>query len=303
MSYDLRPLTSDIPLAHGARGAARAPLRAGIGLRAGHHADLLEQRPHVGWLEGHVENYLSDATARQDMLALRVDYPISLHAVGLSLGSADGVCAAHLARVCALVDEIDPVLVSDHVSWSTHGGVFLPDLMALPYTAEAVDVLTRNIDQVQEALGRRLLIENPSRYFAFDDDEMTEAELLAEVVRRTDCGVLLDVNNIFVSACNLKDAARDVLQDLLNRLPHQTIGEIHLAGHTLSADDEGASLLIDTHSAPVCDAVWDLYRLAMRHLGPRPTLIEWDQDLPPLDVLCAEAARADAVAADACAVC
>ncbi len=287
----------DIAPAHRA-----ALVRAGIGVRAGHHAALRQHRPAVGWLEAHAENYMIDVSARRDLLALRSDYPISLHAVGLSLGSADGLDAAHLARLAALVSQVEPVLLSDHLSWSTADGVFLPDLMAVPYTQAALDVLARNIDHAQTVLGRQMLIENPSRYFAFDDDAMPEAELLAALVQTTGCGVLLDINNVYVSACNLGLDPAAQLRAMLDAVPAAAIAELHLAGHTPSHDTDGVSVLIDTHSAPVCDAVWDLYRLAVRHLGPRPTLIEWDQDLPPLDVLCAEAARADAVAAEACVV-
>lgn len=275
------------------------PRAAGIGLR--HPHDIVLAREAAGapqitpWVEVHSENFLCDGGPRLAMLAaVRGRYPVSCHGVGLSLGSADGLDAAHLKRLRHLFDWVKPGLVSEHLSWSVNGGVYLNDLLPLPYTAECAAVLARNIAQAQDALGRPLLVENPSRYLSFRDSPMPEAVFLAQLVHDTGCGLLLDVNNIYVSCVN---TGGDALE-FIRTLPAEAIGEIHLAGHTVEGSGD-ARVLIDTHDAKVCDEVWALYRAAIAHLGPRPTLIEWDRDLPEIEVLLAEAARAEAILAEA----
>jgi len=265
------------------------PARAGIGLRAPHHDELVRTLPHVGWLEAHSENYFADGGAQIEALeTLRAHYPLSLHSVGLSLGTADDLDVEHLARLRGLVRRMEPGLVSDHLCWGSVGGRFSNDLLPLPYTEEAMRHMIRRISQVQDYLGRQILIENVSSYLEFTCSEMTEWEFLAGVARESGCGILLDVNNIYVSACNHGfDAA-----GYLDAMPAGLVREYHVAGHT-AVERDGAQILIDTHSAPVCDAVWDLYREALHRFGPQPTLVEWDSELPELAVLVAEAERAD----------
>jgi uncharacterized protein (UPF0276 family) len=270
------------------------PARAGIGLRLPHHALLLESRPAAAWLEVHPENYMADEQAAADLERIRADYPLSLHAVGLSLGSADGVDAAHVARLRQLVSRFEPALVSDHLSWSTSGGVYLPDLLPLPYTEEALGAVCANVSRVQETLGRRILVENPSTYLCYAATSMSEAQFLAAVAHRTGCGVLFDVNNVFVSASNQRLDPAAVLTEWCRVLDPASVGEIHLAGHAVVATEAGAELRIDDHGDRVSDAVWSLYEQALARLGPRPTLIEWDTRLPAFSVLQAEAGRAQA---------
>jgi uncharacterized protein (UPF0276 family) len=226
---------------------------------------------------------------------VREHTPVSLHATGLSLGSADGVDADHLAAIAALCRRIEPGLVSDHLSWSAADGKHLPDLLPLPYTHEALQIFARNIEIVQAALGRRLLIENPSVYLAFAGNEMSEGEFLAGLVRRTGCGVLLDINNVVVSAANLGEAPAPRLEAMLAALPASAIGEIHLAGHALHELPDGGQVRIDDHGSPVSDEVWRLFAGAMRRIGPRPALIEWDTAIPAFAVLADEASKADAL--------
>ena len=264
------------------------PSRAGIGLRAQHVGELLATRPAVPWLEVHPENYMSGGAALASLEAVRREYPVSLHGVGLSLGTAGEIDARHLIRVKSLVDHIEPCLVSDHLSWSTAGGVYLNHLLPLPYTEETLAVVAGHIHEVQDALGRRILIENPSSYLRFRHSSMAEPHFLAELARRTGCGLLCDVNNIYVSARNLGlDAA-----SYLDALPAHGIGEIHLAGHAEN-DADGRVILIDDHGSPVAAPVWRLYERALERFGPVPTLIEWDTDIPELAVLLAEAGIAD----------
>lgn len=268
-----------------ASGSRPVPARAGIGLRSPHHRAFLESRPPIPWVEVHSENFFADGGRQLEVLeAVRRDHDVSLHGVGLSLGSIDPLDADHLQRLRRLVRRVEPALLSEHVSWSSAGGVFLNDLLPMPHTREALDHLVSRVAAVQECLQRRILVENVSSYLQFAGAEMTEWEFLVELARRTGAGILLDVNNVHVNAVNHGFAARDYIA----AIPPELVGEIHLAGHTV-AD----GLLIDTHSAPVADAVWTLYELALDHLGPRPTLIEWDADLPTLPVLLDEAARAD----------
>jgi uncharacterized protein (UPF0276 family) len=260
------------------------PLDAGVGLRAPHHRDWLERRPAMGWLEAHAENYLGGGPARRALESLRRDYPVSLHAVGLSLGSAEGLDETHLDRVAALVHAIEPAAVSDHLSWSASEGFYLPDLLPLPLTEESLAAVARNIDRAQERIGRPLLIENPSLYLAFRHSPMPEPEFLEELARRTGCGLLLDLNNLYVSARNLGFDAGTALA----AYPRERIGEIHLAGHAVKRID-GVELRIDDHGSVVPEPVWRLYERALDLIGPRPTLIEWDTALPPLEVLLGEA--------------
>lgn len=274
------------------------PAAAGIGLRLPHHALVREDRPPIPWLEVHPENYLTPALA--DELACFADrYPVSLHAVGLSLGSACGLDRDHLARLEALERRIRPGLMSDHLSWSLaateQGPLALPDLLPLPYTEEALAVVIANVDRAQGALDRRLLIENPSTYLEFSASCLSEAEFLAELVRATGCGVLLDINNIAVSALNRDLDPAFALADYLALIPASAIGEIHLAGHAVRALPGGRRLRIDDHGSRVSVLVWRLFETAAHLLGPRPTLIEWDTDIPTLPVLLGEAAVAQAI--------
>lgn len=280
------------------RRGVRAPIpaRAGIGLRFPHHDRVLAETPAAAWLEVHPENYLG-GPASDVLAAVRRDYPLSLHATGLSLGSAGGLDGAHLAALAELARRLEPGLVSDHLSWSAAAGVHLPDLLPLPYTEEALAVVVRNLDQAQTALRRPLLLENPSTYLRFAHAGLGEAEFLGEVVRRSGCGVLLDVNNVFVSACNLGEAPAARLARLLGAVPAEAVGEIHLAGHAVKRLDDGVLLRIDDHGSAVSSEVWALFEAAVAALGPRPSLIEWDTDVPALEVLLAEAAIAETLLA------
>jgi uncharacterized protein len=288
-------MLNPLPKAGAAPAARPIPANAGIGLRFPHHDVVLDTRPDVPWLEVHPENYLGRGIASETLTKVRESYPISLHATGLSLGSVDGIDEAHLAAIAGLCGRIEPALVSDHLSWSAAGGLFLPDLLPLPYTHEALEIFAQNIDRVQTTLRRPILIENPSVYLAFRDTEMMEGAFMVELVRRTGCGILLDVNNVAVTAANLGEDAGARLAALLDTLPHQAVGEIHLAGHAVRDLPDGSQLRIDDHGSPVSAAVWSLYQAVIRAIGPRPTLIEWDTDIPAFDVLQHEASIAQAV--------
>jgi uncharacterized protein (UPF0276 family) len=267
------------------------PASAGIGLRAQHHADVIEQLPRVGWFEAHAENYFAEGGGRPAWLErVREHYPVSLHGVGLSLGSADPLDSRHLEALKRAVRRFEPALVSEHLSWSSVGGRFANDLLPLPYTEEAVRHVAARIGAVQDFIGRQILIENVSSYFEYCDSRMPEWEFVAAVAVAAGCGVLLDLNNVYVAARNHGfDPGR-----FLNGIPRGLVQEFHLAGHATVpfADRE---LLVDTHDAPVCAAVWDLYRSALLRFGTVPVLIEWDSGIPPLPVLAAEAHKADAV--------
>jgi uncharacterized protein (UPF0276 family) len=259
--------------------------RAGLGLRSLHH-DAFAQLPPVGWVEAHTENYFhAGGAATRALERVRANYPLSLHGVGLGLGSADGIDREHLARVRDCVRRFEPALVSEHACWGQAAGEYFNDLLPLPHTEEAAGLLARQVSEAQDFLGRQLLIENVSAYVAFAESALTEWEFLGAVVDRSGCGLLLDVNNVYVSARNLGIDARAFIAGV----PAAAVGEIHLAGHTDKGD-----VLIDDHGSAVCEAVWELYEYALARLGPRPTLIEWDTDIPPLETLVAEAARADA---------
>lgn len=275
-----------------ARARTSVPASAGIGLRPPHYREILEKKPAAAaWFEVHSENYFGRGGEPLFFLEkIREDYPISLHGVGMSLGSTDALDRPHLQRLKRLVDRIEPGLVSEHLSWSSFGGVFLNDLSPLPYTDETLGHLARRIDRVQEFLGRQILLENPSSYLEYLDSTYAECEFLSELSRRTGCGILLDVNNVYVSCRN---HGRNAL-DYLRRIPPERVLEIHLAGHAVNRW-AGREIAIDTHDRPVCEDVWRLYEAALRLMGPKPVLIEWDADLPPLAVLLQEAAKAQAL--------
>ena len=270
---------------------------AGVGLRLQHLAEVAATRPPVAWLEIHPENFLANPHARELLEDIARDHPISVHSVGVSVGSVGGVDRHHLQRVRALVDRLDPIMVSGHLAWSTHEGDYLNDLLPLPYDVESVALLSDHVNEVQDALGRPYHLENPSSYLGFAHSTMTETEFLAEVVRRTGCRLLCDVSNVHVSAQNLGyDALR-----YIDEFPAEAVGELHLGGFVVEEEDGPAAsqVLIDTHSRPIDDNAWDLYAYAVRRFGPKPTLIEWDNDLPAFGVLTEEARRADRVAAEA----
>ena len=264
---------------------------AGIGLRLPHHRWLLEQRPAVHWLEVHPENYMTEGVQSAELERIANDYPLSLHAVGLSLGTAGGPDLAHLERLRELVSRYQPCLISDHLSWSAVDGTYFPDLLPLPYTDEALGVFAAGVDRTQSTLQRQMLVENPSKYFPLPH-AMSEADFLAELVRRTGCGVLLDINNIYVSALNCGSDPDGQLHEYLAKIPHSNIGEVHLAGHATVIGADGRQRRIDDHGARVCGPVWQLFRHAIEILGPRPTLIEWDTRLPSFEVLQGEASVA-----------
>jgi len=279
------------------RGDPLGPGAVGIGLRAPHVAEMIASRPAVGWLEVHTENYLGGGPAIRALEALRGQYPISLHGVGLSLGSADGIDRGHLERVARLVERIQPAVVSEHLAWSAAGGSYLNHLLPLPYTDESLARLCENVERTQDRLARRILVENPSSYLRFRESTIPEPEFLGELARRTGCGLLCDVNNVYVTCRNLG-------QDLgayLAALRPQVIGEIHLAGHARN-DVDGQTVLIDDHGSPVAEEVWTLFTRAVARFGARPTLIEWDTDIPALDVLLEEARRAGQMMSRALAI-
>ena len=268
------------------------PPRAGVSLKAQHYEAVLAAPAGVGWFEVHAENYMGAGGPPHHYLErVRRDYPLSVHGVGLSIGSHAGLDAAHLARLEALIGRYQPALVSEHLAWSSHRGVFLGDLLPLPCTEEALLRVCAHVDQVQEALRRRVLIENPSTYVAFEHREMSEAEFLRTLLERTGCGLLLDVNNAYVSAVNQGRSPRE----LLHALPLEHAGEIHLAGHAEDRDEGGRRLLVDAHDREVCEEVWRLYAEVLALTGPVPTLIEWDNELPGWPVLAAQAERAERV--------
>lgn len=277
--------------------SAPAPISVGVGLRAPHYRDVLATQPDVGWFEVHSENYFGAGGPPHHYLEhVRADYPISLHGVGLSLGSADALNKRHLSRLKRLIARYEPGLVSDHLSWSAIGGRYLNDLLPLPYTEETLAHVAARVRKAQEFLGRELLIENPSTYLQYAHSTIPEWDFLAEVTRRADCGILLDVNNVYVSAFNHGFDPHAYLR----AIPAERVKEIHLAGHTCKCYPEG-EILIDTHNTLVAEPVWTLYQETLTLFGPRPTLIEWDTDLPPLAVLLEEAARAYLEARDAVA--
>jgi uncharacterized protein (UPF0276 family) len=275
----------------GPRVAARIPASAGIGLRAPHYQVLLDDQPDIGFVEVHSENYFGDGGAPLYYLErARRHYPVSLHGVGLSLGSADPLNRAHLDHLKRLIQRIDPGLVSEHLCWNSVDGRYLNDLLPLPYTDEALHHVSARIREAQDFLGRRLAIENLSSYVAYAHSTIPEWEFVAAVADEADCDLLLDVNNIYVSSRNHGFDARTYI----HAIPRERVREIHLAGHSAKRFEDG-EILIDTHNALVCPDVWALYRETIELLGPRPTLIEWDSDLPPLSTLVEEAERAQKI--------
>lgn len=267
------------------------PAAAGIGLRFAHRDDFLWGRPRAAWLEVHSENFFAAGGPAPALLEhLRASYALSLHGVGMGLGSADPLDAVHLSKLRRLVERFDPAAVSEHLCWGAIGGTHLNDLLPMPYTDEALTLLVDRIDAVQIALRRPILIENVSSYLQFTMSHMPEWEFLTAVARRSGCGILLDVNNVFVSACNHHfDAAQ-----YLNAIPAELIGEIHLAGHRVNRYED-RDIRVDTHDTLVCAEVWALFAATIARVGVVPTLIEWDRDVPALDVLLAEAARAQGI--------
>ena len=265
------------------------PARPGVGYKAQHFNALLADPGPVAWLEVHAENYMGDGgrpLAQLRHLAER--FPLSVHGVGLSIGGEGRLDADHLARLRHLVRWLNPASFSEHLAWSTHDSHFLNDLLPLPYTRSTLSRVAAHIDEVQEAIGRQMLLENPSSYLAFGESEMTETDFLREIVARTGCGLLLDVNNVFISATNLKTSPRAYI----DAFPLEAVGEIHLGGHDEDMDDHGETLLIDSHGREVVDPVWALLDYTLAKSGPKPILIEWDNNVPDWPILAAEADRA-----------
>ena len=265
------------------------PNAPGVGYKPQHYAEILADPGDVAWLEIHAENYMGDGGRPLAQLrALSERFPISVHGVGLSIGGETPLDPDHLARLKHLTGWLNPASFSEHLAWSTHDSHFLNDLLPLPYTDATLTRICDHIDQVQETVGRRMLLENPSSYLAFDASTWSEPEFLAEIARRTGCGLLLDVNNVFISATNLGFSP----QGYIDAFPLAEVGEIHLGGHDDDTDDHGAPLLIDSHGREVADPVWALLDYTLARSGPKPTLIEWDTDVPDWPVLAAEARRA-----------
>ncbi|MDB6181672.1 DUF692 domain-containing protein [Paracoccus fistulariae] len=278
----------------------RLPPRAGLGFKPEHFADIRKDMNPPAFFEVHAENYMgAGGLPHAQLTALRNDHAISLHGVGLSIGGANGLDQAHLARLKSLCDRYQPDSFSEHLAWSSHGAEYLNDLLPLPYTEETLATICDHVDQVQEFLGRRMLLENPATYVLFAQSTIPETEFMADIAARTGCGLLLDVNNVFVSCTNHRKDPRAYLADF----PMAKVGEIHLGGHD-SEDLPSGPLLIDSHGAPVSNPVWTLFAEVIERMGPLPTLVEWDNDVPEWSVLAQEAARADrilaGVAAHAC---
>src|ERR1700727_1511145 len=279
---------------HHSPEALGAPV-VGVGFKPAHFEAIVDTRPQLGFFEVHAENYMGAGGAPPRRLdAIRERYSLSLHGVGLSIGSPGPLDRAHLQRLAAVARRFEPTLVSEHLAWSTHEGAFLNDLLPLPYTNETVARVSEHIDEVQNALGRTMLLENPSTYVLFAESTWAETDFLREIARRTGCGLLLDVSNVFVSAVNHGFDPELYLADF----PLAAVGEIHLAGCADDSDDAGLPLLIDAHNSPVRDAVWSLYSTTIRRLGPTPTLIEWDNDVPAWPTLLSEAHRAERAIAE-----
>lgn len=274
-------------------GIAPVPAKAGIGVKPAHYRDLLQARPKLAFIEVHTENYMGAGGPPHAYLDALADlYPLSFHGVGMSLAGVEPLDRDHLERWRILADRYQPALVSEHLAWSRFGGVSVHDLLPVPYTREALATVCEHIDEMQSCLKREILVENLSTYVTFPQSEIPEAEFVVETARRTGCKLLLDVNNVYVSACNHKFDARAWLA----QIPGGLVGEIHLAGHAVIRDGD-FEIRIDDHGSEVCPEVWDLYREAVGRIGARPTLIEWDTNVPELSVLLKEARRADEAAA------
>jgi uncharacterized protein len=270
----------------------RLPQRAGVGLKAEHYRTILESRPAVGFFEVHAENYMgAGGPPHRFLSAIRESYPLSLHGVGLSIGADRPLERAHLQRLKELVARYTPGLFSEHLAWSSHDCGFLNDLLPVPYTARSLARVVDHIDQVQEFLGRQMLLENPSTYLAFEESTYSETDFITAVAQRTGCGLLLDVNNVYVASINQQWDPFSYIDGY----PLAAVQEIHLAGHAQEADENKRPLLIDTHDRHVAEIVWDLFARAIHMTGPIPTLIEWDSNIPDWSTLKAEAARADAI--------
>ena len=286
-----------IRLVPGAAATSRFPAyplagRAGTSFKPDHLPAILADTSLDGFFEVHAENYMGAGGPPHAALArIRRDHPLSLHGVCLSIGGPGPLDRAHLGRFKALVDRYEPALVSEHLAWSSHGAIHYNDLLPLPYTAATLACVAEHIDELQETIGRPILLENPSTYVLYPESNLSETEFFRELVRRTGCGLLLDINNAFVSTTNHGTSAMAYLADF----PLEHVGEIHLAGHVEQADDEGDPLLIDSHDRPVTRAVWDLFETVIGRCGPIPTLIEWDSELPEWPVLKAEAAAAQQI--------
>lgn len=266
-------------------------LLTGVGLRSAHYHDILEKKPAVAWVEVHSENYFAEGGKDLYILEkVRRDYPVSLHGTSLSIGSADELNWQYLKKLRDLSNRIDACLVSDHLSWSSVDGQYLHDLIPLPYTEEALNHVVNRIQQVQDYLGRQILLENISSYIRYEESAMPEWEFLRETAERSGCGILLDVNNVYINATNLSFNPNTYIQSL----PRELVQEIHLAGFSsITLNDK--EILIDSHNRAVVPAVWDLYRQTVKHLGTKPTILEWDTDLPSLEKLCLEAYRAEQI--------
>lgn len=268
------------------------PKAGGVGLKPEHFRTILDTRPAIGFFEVHAENYMVAGGPFHDSLErIRADYPLSIHSVGLSIGGVGPLDAAHLERLAVLLARYQPASFSEHLAWSSHNGIFFNDLLPVPYEPAALARVCDHIDRVQERLGRRMLLENPATYVEFESSTMAEADFITEVVKRTGCGLLLDVNNAYVACINHRRDTHIYLQGL----PLDAVGEIHLAGYAADLDAAGDPLLIDSHGAPVADAVWALYEFALTLVGPQATLIERDHDIPPLAVLAGEMRQAEAI--------
>lgn len=268
------------------------PRRAGLCLKPQHYDAILKELPDVGWFEIHAENYLGAGGAPLHYLEkIRQHYPLSIHGVGLSIGSEAGLDKNHLDRVASLVDRFQPESFSEHLAWSSHENQFLSDLLPLPYNQKTEDMVCSHIDQVQTRLGQQMLLENPSNYLRLSDSVHSESDFIANVIKRTGCGLLLDVNNVYVSAHNCGYSAAQYIE----KLPLPAIGEIHLAGHSVDTTVAAEPLLIDAHDREVCDAVWELYAHTVSLIGAVPSLIEWDADVPEWQVFVAEVNRAEAL--------
>ena len=266
--------------------------RAGAGLKPDHVDEILSTRPSVGFFEVHAENYMGDGgLPHRQLTAIREHYALSLHGVGLSIGGEGPLNEDHLARLKALNERYEPALFSEHLAWSTHFDTYMPDLLPVPYDEPTLSRVCDHIDRVHEVMGRRMLLENPSTYVAFERSTMSEIEFVATVAKRTGCGLLLDVNNVFVASTNQDRSP----ESYLDAFPIEHVGEIHLAGHAVDEDEHGAPLLIDSHDREVDEAVWALYARLIERIGPAPTLIEWDGNLPDWPVLMSEIDRASDV--------
>jgi uncharacterized protein (UPF0276 family) len=284
----MKPATA--PLA--GRAAANLPPRAGVGLKPEHFREILSMATDIGFFEVHAENYMVDGGAFHHYLEqIRARYPLSIHGVGLSIGGEGPLDEGHLDRLARLLDRYQPQSFSEHLAWSSHGGTFLNDLLPVPYNRTTLDRVCAHVDRVQSRLKRRMLLENPATYVEFTASTLAETEFIDEVVRRTGCGLLLDINNAYVSCIN---HGRDPLA-YLSALPLGHVGEIHLAGFAEDFDAAGDRLLIDSHGSPVADDVWKLYADVVSRMGPTATLLERDNDIPALPVLLAEAHQADRI--------